>query len=138
MRVFVTGATGFIGCAIVQELIGARHQVFGLARSDATAALLASRCPRGNAGSLQRPLLLPVRRATDHNPRYSRDPESPSVYHIDFGCHSASSGRADGERRHLTVLFCDRPAFSAPPHLPRLGLSRARWRVPVGSGGERG
>jgi nucleoside-diphosphate-sugar epimerase len=97
MRVLVTGASGWIGSAVVPELIDAGHQVTGLARSDASAAALTA------AGA-------EVRRGTLDDLDVLRDAAAASdgVIHLAFKHDIAFSGDFDGaveaDRRAVDTL----------------------------------
>jgi nucleoside-diphosphate-sugar epimerase len=122
MRIFVTGASGWIGSAVVPELIGAGHQVVGLARSEASAAALAAAGAEVHRGTID-----------DLNSLRSAAEASDGVIHLAFKHDIAFSGgfesAADADRRAVET-FGDALAGSGRPFIIASGtLMLAPGRV---------
>jgi nucleoside-diphosphate-sugar epimerase len=123
MRIFVTGASGWIGSAVVPELLGAGHQVVGLARSDGSAQKLEEAGAQVHRGDLDDP---------DGLAKAANDADGvvhlAFQHEVAFGGNFAAAGAADRravEAMGAALAESDRPFVLASGMLGLAAAGRA-------------
>jgi len=119
MNIFITGASGFVGSAVVRELLGAGHTMLALARSDAAAAAIKSLCIDVHRGDLTDPESLRTGAAA-----------CDGVVHCAFS-HDDFADRANNCRkdREAITAMGDALVGSNKPFVITFGLARFGGRA---------
>jgi nucleoside-diphosphate-sugar epimerase len=112
MRVFVTGASGWIGSAVVDELLAAGHEVTGLARSDASAAAVEAKGARVRRGDLDD---LDVIRSGAH--------DAEAVIHLANKHDWSNMAASNAAERNATQAIGDALAGTGRPFLIAAGVA---------------
>ncbi|OLF18514.1 SDR family oxidoreductase [Actinophytocola xanthii] len=120
MRLFVTGASGWIGSAVTDEFLANGHEVVGLARSDASAAALEAKGATPHRGSLE-----------DLDSLAAGAADADGVVHLAFN-HDFANYAAAGRTEHAAVRrMLDTLEGSGRPFLIASGLASAVVGRPV-------